>query len=276
MRTLGLVALRRPPGQSRSRSRRHIPGEARSLPRCFLRNHWSRPIYITGSRRPAELPMAERLKGKVAIVTGASKGIGAAIARMYASEGARVVVNYHSSEEEGKKVVEEIKRDGGKALLVRADVSKTPEVKRMVSKAVGKFGRVDILVNNAGILVAKDFLDSTDDDWDRVLDTNLKGAYLCCREVAPLMLTQKKGGKIINISSVSARTAFGPEIPRLRLVEDRDDRPHQGTCAEARPRGHRKCHLPWNDGDRHTCDDPSGDQGEDCGRDLPQAPRQDL
>jgi 3-oxoacyl-[acyl-carrier protein] reductase len=147
--------------------------------------------------------MAQRLTGKVAIVTGASKGIGAAIAKMYASEGARVVVNYHSSEEEGKKVVEEIKSEGGRALLVKADVSKTTDVKRMVSKAVGKFGRVDILVNNAGILVAKDFLDSTDEDWDRVLDVNLKGAYLCCREVAPLMLTQKRG-KIINISSVSA------------------------------------------------------------------------
>ncbi len=147
--------------------------------------------------------MAQRLKGKVAIVTGASKGIGAAIAKMYASEGARVVVNYHSSEEEGKRVVEEIKAEGGKALPVRADVSKTPEVKRMLSKAVGKFGRVDILVNNAGILIAKDFLDSTDEDWDRVLGVNLKGAYLCCREVAPLMLTQK-GGKIINISSISA------------------------------------------------------------------------
>src|SRR5208283_1034307 len=147
--------------------------------------------------------MAQRLTGKVAIVTGSSKGIGAAIAKTYASEGARVVVNYHSSEVEGKKVVEEIKSEGGRSLLVKADVSKTTDVKRMVSKAVGKFGRVDILVNNAGILVAKDFLDSTDEDWDRVLDVNLKGAYICCREVAPLMLTQKRG-KIINISSVSA------------------------------------------------------------------------
>ena len=122
--------------------------------------------------------MAQRLTGKVAIVTGASKGIGAAIAKMYASEAARVVVNYHSSEEEGKKVVEEIKSEGGRALLVKADVSKTTDVKRMVSKAVGKFGRVDILVNNAGILVAKDFLDSTDEDWDRVLDVNLNRTLL--------------------------------------------------------------------------------------------------
>ncbi len=150
--------------------------------------------------------MADRLKGKVAIVTGASRGIGAAIARAYAAEGARVVVNYHSSETQGKAVLEEIKQVGGKALLVKADVSKTTDVKRMVSKAVGTFGRVDILVNNAGILVAKDFLDSTDEDWDRVLDVNLKGAYLCCREVAPLMLTQKK----------SLRTSAGCPIRRWR------------------------------------------------------------
>lgn len=146
--------------------------------------------------------MGQRLAGRVAIVTGASKGIGAAIARMYAEEGAKVVVNYHSSEERAKEVASEIKQAGGKCLLARADVSKTSEVKRMVSKTVGKFGRVDILVNNAGVLVAKDFLDSTDEDWDLVVDTNMKGTYLCCREVAPIMLTQKKG-KIINIASVS-------------------------------------------------------------------------
>ncbi|MDA4133839.1 MAG: SDR family NAD(P)-dependent oxidoreductase, partial [Thaumarchaeota archaeon] len=147
--------------------------------------------------------MGQRLAGKVAIVTGASKGIGAAIAKMFADEGAKVVVNYYKSEEQAREVAAQIKESGGKCLLAKADVSKTPDVKRMVSKAVGKFGRIDILVNNAGVLIAKDFLDSTDEDWDRVVDVNMKGTYLCCREVAPIMLTQKKG-KIINISSVSA------------------------------------------------------------------------
>jgi len=146
--------------------------------------------------------MAQRLEGKVALVTGASRGIGAAIARAYASEGASVAVNYHSSEEAARDVVEGIGRAGGRALLVRADVSKSADVRLMVSKAAGKFGRIDILVNNAGILISKDFLESTDEDWDRTIDTNLKGAYLCSREVAPMMLAQK-GGKIINISSVS-------------------------------------------------------------------------
>ncbi|MGA2664490.1 MAG: 3-oxoacyl-ACP reductase family protein [Nitrososphaerales archaeon] len=146
--------------------------------------------------------MAQRLEGKVALVTGASRGIGAAIARAFASEGASVTVNYHSSEAAARAVAEEIRGSGGKALLVRADVTKTAEVKRMVSEAVLGFGRVDILINNAGILISKDFLESTDEDWDRVLDTNLKSAYLCSREVAPMMLAQKSG-KIINISSVS-------------------------------------------------------------------------
>jgi 3-oxoacyl-[acyl-carrier protein] reductase len=146
--------------------------------------------------------MTQRLAGKVALVTGASRGIGAAIARMYAGEGAKVALNYRQSEDRAKEVAEEIKSIGGKCLLVKADVSKTPEVKRMVSKTIGKFGRIDILVNNAGIIIQKDFLDSTDEDWDRVLSVNLKGTYLCCREVAPIMLNQKRG-KIINISSVS-------------------------------------------------------------------------
>ena len=137
------------------------------------------------------------------MVTGASKGIGADIVRMYASEGAKIALNYFKSEEQAKAISQEIKESGGKCLLVKADVSKTTDVKRMVSKTVGKYGRIDILVNNAGILIANDFLDSTDEDWDRVVDVNMKGTYLCCREVAPIMLTQKRG-KIINISSVSA------------------------------------------------------------------------
>jgi 3-oxoacyl-[acyl-carrier protein] reductase len=146
--------------------------------------------------------MDGRLAGKVALVTGAGTGIGAAIALMYAKEGAKIGLNYHKSEEKAKEVSQTIKDAGGKCLLLKADVSKTTDVKRMVSKTMAKFGRIDVLVNNAGIVIAKDFLESTDEDWDRVLDVNLKGTYLCCREVAPLMLTKKRG-KIINIASVS-------------------------------------------------------------------------
>jgi len=142
-----------------------------------------------------------RLKGKVAIVTGAGRGIGRAVARLFAQEGAKVVINYSRSERGAQDLADEIRRGGGEVLLVKADVSKADEVKMMVQKTVEKFGRVDILVNNAGILVPAGFLDSTEEMWDKTIDINLKGTYLCSKEVAPIMLNQKKG-KIVNIASV--------------------------------------------------------------------------
>ncbi len=143
-----------------------------------------------------------KLKDRVAIVTGASRGIGHAIARAFAMEGAKVVVNYNSSEENASRLVEEIRKEGGDAITVRADVSKPADVKRLVKKTMEKYGRVDILVNNAGVLFQKTFLDADEEVWDRTLDINLKGAYLCAKEVAPIMLKQRKGN-IINISSNS-------------------------------------------------------------------------
>ena len=144
----------------------------------------------------------KQLNGKVVIVTGASRGIGRAIAARFAAEGAKVVVNYVSAEGEARKVVGGIESGGGKAVAVRADVSKSADVKHLVESAVKQFGRVDILVNNAGVMVSKPALEATEDDWDRTIDVNLKGAYLCSKEVAPLMMEQK-GGRIINMSSNS-------------------------------------------------------------------------
>ncbi len=152
-----------------------------------------------------------RLQDKVALITGASRGIGRAMAKLFAKEGAKVVINYNRSEEEASSLVEEIQKQGGEALLVKADISKADEVKKMVQRAVEKFGRIDILVNNAGIILPATFLDCTDEIWDKTMDVNLKGAFLCSKEVAPIMLDQKKG-KIINISSASGlaeRSAIG-------------------------------------------------------------------
>ena len=147
--------------------------------------------------------MSEKeLEGKVAIVTGASRGIGRAIAERFAAEGAKVVVNYVSNEAEAGKVVDGIKQGGAEAIAVRGDVSKSADVKHLVESAVKQFGHVDILVNNAGVMVTKPALEASEEDWDRTIDVNLKGAYLCSKEVAPLMMKQQ-GGRIINMSSNS-------------------------------------------------------------------------
>jgi len=144
----------------------------------------------------------KRLDGKVAIVTGSSRGIGKAIAERFAAEGAKVTVNWVSSEDEAQSVVDSIKHGGGDALSVRADVSSSADVRHLVRSTMDRFGRIDILVNNAGVMVTKSVLDTTEDDWDRTMDVNLKGAYLCAKEVAPVMLRQETG-KIIMMSSNS-------------------------------------------------------------------------
>jgi 3-oxoacyl-[acyl-carrier protein] reductase len=143
-----------------------------------------------------------RLEGKVAVVTGSSRGIGRAIAERFAAEGAMVTVNYVGNEREAQAVADSIKKDGGDALSVRADVSSAADVRNLVDATVDHFGRVDILVNNAGVMITKPVLETTEDDWDRTIDINLKGAYLCSKEVAPIMLRQETG-KIIMMSSNS-------------------------------------------------------------------------
>jgi 3-oxoacyl-[acyl-carrier protein] reductase len=142
------------------------------------------------------------LAGKVAIVTGASRGIGRAIALRFGGEGARVVANYERKSAEAAEVVDVIRGSGGEAVAIAADVSQKADVDRLVAQAMDAFGRIDILSNNAGIMVAKGVLETSEEEWDRTIDVNLKGAYLCSKAVAPIMIEQQ-GGTIINMSSNS-------------------------------------------------------------------------
>jgi len=140
------------------------------------------------------------LNGKVALVTGASRGIGKAVALKLAAEGANVVVTA-TSQERAQKTADEIAAKGGNALAVKVDVSKTSDVESLFAKTAEVFGRLDILVNNAGITRDGLLMRMKDDDWDMVIDTNLKGAFACTREAIKLM-GKAKGGSIVNISSV--------------------------------------------------------------------------
>jgi 3-oxoacyl-[acyl-carrier protein] reductase len=143
-----------------------------------------------------------KLEGKVALVTGASRGIGKAIALTYAREGAKVAVNYINNTEKAEKVVAEINKNGDDAFAVQADVSKTAEVKKMVEAVTKKYGRIDILVNNAGILIPTMLMETSDEEWDKVVNINLKGPFICTREAAKGMI-ERGYGKIINTASIS-------------------------------------------------------------------------
>jgi 3-oxoacyl-[acyl-carrier protein] reductase len=140
-----------------------------------------------------------RLKGKVAIVTGASRGIGRAIASAFAREGADLVVGYLDSATEAKRVVARIEETGQQAIAVRADVSQRDEVEGMVSQAVERFGGIDILVNNAGVVLPFRFEEPDYENWQRMIDINIKGMLLCSQVVAAPMLRQGEG-RIINIT----------------------------------------------------------------------------
>lgn len=141
------------------------------------------------------------LTGKCAVVTGASRGIGRAIALQLASEGAKVVVNYSGSEQKAQEVVEEIKANGGEAIAVQANVADTDSVQNLMKTALDTYGSIDILVNNAGITRDNLLMRMKEQEWDDVIDTNLKGVFNCIQKATPQMLRQRSGA-IINLSSV--------------------------------------------------------------------------
>ncbi len=142
-----------------------------------------------------------QLKDKVAVVTGARRGMGRTHALALAEAGAKVIVS-DISEEDCQKVVEEIKEKGGEAKAVKCDVTKKNEVDNLVEAATSEWGRLDILVNNAGIADFKKFLEMTEEDWDKTIDINLKGYFLCSQAAAKVMADQKSGA-IVNIASVA-------------------------------------------------------------------------
>jgi 3-oxoacyl-[acyl-carrier protein] reductase len=144
----------------------------------------------------------QTLQGKVAIITGASRGIGRAIARELAKFGASVVVNYASSSQAADELVSEITQAGGSAIALAADVSKEEQVDALINAAIEKFNRVDILVNNAGITRDTLLLRMKPEDWQAVIDLNLTGVFLCTRAASKIMLKQRSG-RIINITSVA-------------------------------------------------------------------------
>jgi NAD(P)-dependent dehydrogenase (short-subunit alcohol dehydrogenase family) len=144
----------------------------------------------------------KRIDGKVAIVTGGAQGIGQGICLRLAEEGAKVAI-FDINLVEARKTAEEIEKAGGTALAIKVDITKSAEVEAAVKQVISKFGKIDMLVNNAGISLVSKVADMTEDIWDRVHDVNLKGVFLCCREVNPHM-KERKYGKIVNIASILA------------------------------------------------------------------------
>ena len=141
------------------------------------------------------------LSGKVAVVTGAGRGIGRAIAIQFAELGAKVVVNYRNSITQVEELLTDIKNTGGEAFAVRADISREEEAKSLINATVEHYGRVDVLVNNAGITRDNLLMRMTEEEFDSVMNTNLKGTFFCLKHAAAVMLKQRSG-RIINISSV--------------------------------------------------------------------------
>jgi glucose 1-dehydrogenase len=154
------------------------------------------------------MSVATNLQGKVAIVTGASSGIGEAIALEFATQGASVVVNYHSEEEEANAVVGRIQQAGGQAIAVQANVAKSADVNSMVEQTVKQFGHLDVLVNNAGVEKSTPFLDKTEEEWNLIIGVDLTGPFLCTQAAARQMVKEGHRGTIVNISSVHEDLPF--------------------------------------------------------------------
>jgi 3-oxoacyl-[acyl-carrier protein] reductase len=163
--------------------------------------------------------MNSTLEGKVALITGASRGIGRAIAERLSRDGAAVVVNYASNATEARKVVAQIESSGGKVLAIQADVGRVPEIVRLFDEAIARFGKLDILVNNAGIMPVNPVSAVTEAEFDRIFAVNVKGTFFACQQAATRL---NEGGRIVNMSSsTTARVmpAYGAYVASKGAVE---------------------------------------------------------
>ena len=147
--------------------------------------------------------MNRPLEGKIALVTGASRGIGRGIATVLAEQGAAVVVNYRSDREAAESLCAELRRNGGECRCVQGDVSRREDVERIFEVIKTEFGRLDILINNAGTTKAQDIFETSEEDWEFILRTNLKSVFLCSRAALELM-RRERSGRIINLTSIVA------------------------------------------------------------------------
>src|SRR6266702_7960863 len=157
--------------------------------------------------------MQLQLDQKVALITGSDSGIGRAIAILFAQEGATVVVNCAHNQQKAEEVQQTIEKNNGKVLVLQADVSQYQQAMGLIQQTVEHFNRLDIMVNNAGMEIHSPFLDVSEDQWDRVLNVDLKGAFFCAQAAAREMVQRKTAGRIINISSVHEDLAMPQNAP---------------------------------------------------------------
>lgn len=154
-----------------------------------------------------------QLDQKVAVITGADSGIGRAIAIQFASEGATVVINYAHAKDKADEVLQTIQQKQGKAIVIQADVSQYQQAMGLIQQAVEHFNRLDIMVNNAGMEIHSPFVDVSEEQFDRVLSVDLKGAFFCAQAAAREMIKRKTAGRIINISSVHEDLPMPQNVP---------------------------------------------------------------
>jgi NAD(P)-dependent dehydrogenase (short-subunit alcohol dehydrogenase family) len=179
-----------------------------------------------------------KLKGKVALITGASRGIGRGIAEVFADEGADVAVNYVASDRKAEEVAQAIRAKGRRAITVRGDVAVRKDVEPMIEKVWNELGPMDVLVNNAGIETIVPFLELTDEQWTRLVDVNLRGAWLCSQVFCRRAIKEGRKGSIVNIGSIQAakvlpgRTHYAPTKLGLEALT-------RNMSAEMTPQGVR-------------------------------------